>query len=117
MLARSYRLHKKYQFRYVYTHGKAVSDGKLTLIYTSAKRKSTHIGFSVSKKNGKAVDRNRLKRLMRESVRLRLAEIGLGYNIVVSASPRYVFDRKTAFAEVDRAIGNLLLRAGLISND
>lgn len=76
MLKKDYRLKKKIAFNATYRTGVTYHKGGITLfcgkIKSSAQSENTtKIGFVVSKKiHKRAVKRNRIKRLMRESVRL-----------------------------------------------
>lgn len=65
-----HRLRKKKQFGYVYKKGVKKSTRFLTLFTLQSKYKNFKIGYSVSKKIGKATIRNKTKRRMKEIVRL-----------------------------------------------
>ena len=73
MLKREYRLKKRSAFTATYRTGKSIYKNGITVFCGKPKKenKATKIGFVVSKKiHKRAVKRNRIKRLMRESLRL-----------------------------------------------
>ena len=64
-----HRLKKNSQFNYIYKKGEKVHTENFTLFVVKSKFSCYKIGFSISKKLGKANKRNKLKRRMREIVR------------------------------------------------
>ncbi len=64
-----HRLRKNKEFNYIYKKGDRVSTEHFTLFVVKSKYNNYRIGFSVSKKLGKANVRNKLKRRLREIVR------------------------------------------------
>ncbi len=64
-----HRLKKNKHFSYIYKKGKRKSTRNLTLFFLSSKYKNYRFGISISKKIGKANERNKLKRRIKEIVR------------------------------------------------
>ena len=62
-----YRLKRKSDFDKLFSKGKKVYSRSLTMLYFPSE--DFKIGYSVSKKHGNAVKRNRIKRLLRASAR------------------------------------------------
>ena len=62
-------LKKNKEFNYIYKKGERVSTEHFTLFVVKSKYERFKIGFSVSKKLGKANKRNKLKRRLKEICR------------------------------------------------
>lgn len=83
---RGRKLRRNGDFRFVFAKGKSVAN-RFYVIYVIRKPRqdTTRFGFSVSKKLGNAVMRNRVKRVLRESVRQHVSECTIGFDVVVIA--------------------------------
>ncbi len=76
------RLGKSRNYRYVYRKGKSYPSRNVVLIHLRAK--DLKIGFSVSSKVGNAVVRNRIRRCLREDMRLLRPRLKCGKYILVA---------------------------------
>ena len=76
------RLKKSGEFQKLFKKGKKVYSQSLCIIYTPCAGQCT-MGIALSKKHGKAVVRNRIKRLIRAAYSDTLQELIGTYNMVI----------------------------------
>lgn len=88
---RNERLHLKGDFRRVFQEGRRVSTGGLTLWVVRRPPEEVEnkprLGLAIPKAYGRAVDRNRIKRLLREVFRLNKSKLPSGVDMVFAARP------------------------------
>ena len=88
-----YRLKRKSDFDKLFSKGKKVYSRSLTMLYFPSE--DFKIGYSVSKKHGNAVKRNRIKRLLRASAREAFKDLKKNYRIVIMPKVRdeYLYEK------------------------
>lgn len=74
-------------FDQVYNHRRSVADRLLVLYVMRNNLPECRLGISISRKVGKAVVRNRIRRLIKEQIRLMESHIAPGYDLVLVARP------------------------------
>ncbi len=85
MIKSENRLRKNKHFKYLYKHGETKTYKALMMTFLPTKLKDIKVGFSVSKKIGKSVVRNKIKRRLRESFVSLLKNIKPNYNFIFTA--------------------------------
>lgn len=112
---RGRRLSRSAEFERVYRQGRSVSNRHLVLYsFPNESIDRPRLGLSVSRKVGGAVERNHVKRLLREAFDGVEAELDGGHDVVVVARPeaRELAERE-GLDGIDGALGELIGRAGL----
>ena len=104
-------LKKDHAFKQVYNHRRSVANRLLVLYIRKNNLPINRLGISISRKVGKAVVRNRIKRLIKEQIRLQEKELPNGYDmvIVVRMSTAALL-KETAFKQIGESLKNLLKR-------
>mgnify|MGYP006306739869 FL=1 len=106
-------LKQKKDFQKVFNYGKSIASKYLVLYWNPNKLENNRFGFSISKRIGKAVVRNKLKRRLKEIIRTRLNKTDSSYDIIIIAR-KPVND--LGFLEIKDDLKKLYKRAGLIDN-
>lgn len=109
-LGKGERLRKDSEFANVRAHGRAWACDSVVLKAVPNGQRGNRYGFAVSKRVGNAVTRNRVKRRLREIVRL--APIEPGWDFVFIARPRAAV---VGYQELNSAVTQLLRRAGVLA--
>ncbi len=100
-----------YEFTRIYRRGKYLSGRYVVLHYISHSRKTNRIGVTTSKTIGGSVQRNRMRRLLRECYRLNESGIKRGYDIILlgrGGAPEIVY------SQVNKEVLHLMKKAGIL---
>lgn len=113
MLKRIFRLKSSKEFRYAFKNGRSrANDFVILYIYHNNKLiDKSRIGFSVSKKIGNAVVRNRIKRVMREVIRLNYHRIKKGNDLIFIAREKI---KGNSYKSVENSMISILDRNKLL---
>ena len=105
-----YRLKKNYQYNYVYKHATSVADKNFILLFCGSNNKQSKVGFSVSKKYGKAVQRNRIRRQLKAAVSTVMPNARDGFNAVLIPRSQRAYE----YGEILSSVHHLFEKAGLL---
>ena len=98
-------------FRRAYTKGKSAVTPTVVLYARKNGLDHNRLGLTVGTKVGKATIRNRVRRRLKESYRLREETVKTGYDLVVVAR---VSAAEARFPQLDRHLASLLKRLELL---
>jgi ribonuclease P protein component len=113
MLPKQLRLRLRRDFKRVYQHGQMVALPTLALYRRKNSGSMLRIGFSVSKKLGGAVQRNRLKRRFRALARELLPLYSTGYDFIFVIRPAAALaDHSRLKAEMAQALSLVAQKRG-----
>lgn len=103
-------LRKNKDFSAIYKKGKSVGDRYIVLFYRPNGLDYNRTGFLASKKVGNSVERNRAKRLMKESYRKLSERLPSGYDFIIIA--RNTISGKKC-ADVEKSLKSAFRRTGV----
>jgi ribonuclease P protein component len=112
MLPKENRLKKEKEFEAVFKGGRTLKGKSVFLKYLINGTDKTKVGFVVSKKISKlAVERNKIKRRMREVVRLKKKDMKEGLSIIIVSLPQI---KGKTYQEIKEDLENILSKEELI---
>lgn len=109
-------LKKNYEFKNVLTKGKYYTGSKIEAFIQSGQRDLNKLGLAIGVKRGKAVQRNRIKRLLKESYHRYEPKIKTGNSIVFLSKKSENLD-DISFADVLNDMEKIFQNANIIKNE
>ena len=100
---------RRSDFQRVYRSGRSFANRYFVLYVFPSDGVRGRVGFAAGKKLGCAVTRNRVKRLLRESIRPKIPQLKCGYYVWIARSGAVGAD----FHRMERSVDNLLTRQRL----
>ncbi|MCR4430274.1 MAG: ribonuclease P protein component [Tepidanaerobacteraceae bacterium] len=110
MLERRSRLTKNFEFKNVYRAGRRFSCPYFNIYIKKNNLEATRLGVSISRKIGKSVVRNRIKRRIKEAFRRNMNSIKKGFDIVISVKKEMI---QLDYESIKREMKNILKRGSV----
>ncbi len=106
---------KNHEFKRVYNKGASAS-GQNLVVYCRRwrDRDKNRLGLTVSTKVGKAVQRNKIRRRLKEIYRLNEEKLSTGWDIILVARVR---SRNAGYSELERDFFSLCARLKLMAEE
>lgn len=109
LIKKIYRLKSPKDFRQAYQKGRSVVNAYLVLYFRKNFKDVYRIGISVSKKVGKAVIRNRIKRRLREICRLNEDVFPKGLDLIFVARAKI---KNASYKTMEKSLLDLVKKIG-----
>ncbi len=111
---RRFRLTRSTDFQRVRQFGKSYAHPLMVLIALPNQTECIRIGVTAGRSVGKAVQRNRAKRILRSLVQAYLPVLPQGWDLVLIARSPLI---QASFLQAESALDGLIRRAKLLPND
>ena len=109
-------LKKNYEFKHVLSKGKYYSGKNIDAFIKDNNKDYNFLGLAISVKTAKAVKRNRIKRLIRESYKNIENELNMGYSIIFLWK-KNVDTINANFENIDTDIKKIFYKANIIEDN
>ena len=103
------RLRKDSDFKNIYRKGKSLATKTLVFYFIKNDLGYTRVGYSISKKVGKAVTRNRIRRLIKENLK-DIPDLKDGYDIMFIGR---IPSSESDFNQIGKSIRYLFKKSGV----
>lgn len=107
-------LKKNYEFRYILNKGKVYYGNQIIVYINKNKSNNNILGIAINTKLGKAVIRNRVKRLIRENYQIINNHLNQGYNIVFLWNKKMNIKQADYF-EIKKDMQNIFKKAKMLN--
>lgn len=113
-LNRTYSLKRHKEFRYTYRAGRRVGGKNFSLVWARNRVNRLQVGFSVSKKVGNSVERNRCKRRLKAAFDPWLSRVKPGQNLIFIGRREAIF---APFGQLEQDMERALKKANLLKEE
>jgi ribonuclease P protein component len=107
-------LKKNHEFRRLYNKGKSAASQCVVVYCKRNGLSENRLGITVSKKVGGAVQRNLVRRRLKEIYRLNEAKLSIGFDVVIVARVKSL---NTEYRKLDSSVLFLFKKLGIIRPD
>ena len=104
---------KNYEFKKFFFRGKFFYGNAINMYIHKTNSSINKLGIAVSKKQGNAVNRNRLKRLIRENYKNFEDKIGVGNNIIILIGNK-LNCKEIDYYAIKKDFEKIFLKAGVL---
>lgn len=105
-------LKKNYEFKTVLTKGKCFKEKEIEIFILKNNQKRNFLGIAISTKSGKAVQRNRVKRIIRECYSKLEENLTDGNSIVILLNKNFYIENAT-FSDILKEMNNIFKIANI----
>lgn len=109
-------LKKNYEFKTVLSKGKFFAGKEIEIFILKNNKKRNFLGIAIGTKNGKAFQRNRAKRIIRESYTKLENQLIEGNSIVILMNRNFCIDN-IKFSEVFEEMKNIFEKAKILKKE
>ncbi len=112
-MKRDYRLRLNSDFERVRREGQAYTSSLVVLVFLRNGLPHSRFGFVINRRLGGAVQRNKIKRRLKEATRLQMETMKPGFDLVFIARQPIC---QVAYRDIEQTVKNLVARGKLITH-